>query len=58
MVAKKKLSAMGIEITKTTGNTKTQIAEKISALECDVMKKWIKTPPAIGPVLGFGNKNV
>jgi len=49
---------MGIEITKTTGNTKTQIAEKISALECDVMKKWIKTPPAIGPVLGFGNKNV
>jgi hypothetical protein len=56
-VAKKKLSAMGIEITKTTGNTKTQIAEKISALECGVMKRWTKTPLDGGRVITSGSKH-
>jgi hypothetical protein len=57
MVAKRRLFVMGTETMRTTGSIKIQIAEKISALECNVMKKWIKTHPGGGRVIIFGNEN-
>jgi hypothetical protein len=57
MAAKRKLCVMGTETMKTTDNIRIQIAEKISALECGVMKKWTRTHQDTGRVLGSGNEN-
>jgi hypothetical protein len=45
IVAKRKLCVMGTETMKTTGNIRIRIAEKISALECNVTKKMDKNTP-------------
>ncbi len=46
---------MATETMKITGSIKIQNAEKIFALECDVTRKWTRTPQDTGLVTTSGN---
>ena len=56
MTGKKKLFDMAAVATKIIHNTVTPNVVRTFELEWDATKKWIRTRPATGPVLGSGRK--